>query len=319
MKRVLAIFAILALAATADEATRAKYRHAAEEHAAKGDWHAVGTDVFDMAASDRAYTDAGATMYELTVKYLPVTDERRANNFDAAAALLKIAIQNDKYDVRALTLLSTIYKEKSEHARPEMKETYAGLSKIMHENAVDASERVQRKPGERWTVGFIQDETVTHPIDPDDALVLRRAPFTIRVLTMTPRTAVQINAAASDINIRRVRAGYRLVEDCETKERIPFCLGSEFAEGNRNEAKRLNVDPEGAHWVYYESYADHRWSKITREGSFLYILDRDIANLSGTPIEQTTMPRLYITVLHRTYDKGVLTEDEIRRIPIRFR
>ena len=130
---------------------------------------------------------------------------------------------------------------------------------------------------------------------------------------------MQINAFTSDINFKRVRAGYRPLEDCQGKERIPFCLGSEFAErGPHNPAKRLNVDADGAHWVDYTSRDDNRWSKVSRDG-IMYVLDRDITNLSGTPIEQTTMPRLYLTVLQRRYDDGVLKEDEIRRIPIRFR
>ena len=49
---------------------------------------------------------------------------------------------------------------------------------------------------------------------------------------------MQINAFTSDINFKRVRAGYRPLEDCQGKERIPFCLGSEFAErGPHNPAK----------------------------------------------------------------------------------
>ena len=101
MKRLLAIFAILALAAAS--------RRTIEEHAAKGDWRAVITDAFDLAATNR--TEAAAALYDVTIKYLPETDERRANNLDDATALLKIAIQNDKHDVRALTLLSTIESE----------------------------------------------------------------------------------------------------------------------------------------------------------------------------------------------------------------
>ena len=78
---------------------------------------------------------------------------------------------------------------------------------------------------------------------------------------------MQINAFTSDINFKRVRAGYRPLEDCQGKERIPFCLGSEFAERGAAQSRQS----------------------------------------------------LYLTVLQRRYDDGVLKEGEIRRIPIRFR
>ena len=46
---------------------------------------------------------------------------------------------------------------------------------------------------------------------------------------------------------------------------------------------------------------------------------RDVAFIGDTPIEKTSMARLLLTFVARDNDGGVLREDEIRKITIRFR
>ena len=51
----------------------------------------------------------------------------------------------------------------------------------------------------------------------------------------------------------------------------------------------------------------------------MWILDRNVTSLGDTPVEQSTVPRLYLTILQRGYNDGVIHEQSIRRIAVRFR
>lgn len=308
---------VLLFAGTDDPSgSRARARLTAEEHARKGEWLEVMDDMRAMAGSQSlsaaAPRDAGVTLYELLMKYETPDNQRRRILLEVAEGHLREAIRRDRDDLPARKVLPLVLKERLRiEESPVSREAVAFMLKIAEEQLVDAQKVVRLQPGETWGVALIQDDTAGHPTDDDGTLVLRRAPFTIRVLS-TDKSLVEINAADTDVNFKRVRDGYR-DEECSGKVRIPFCSGSAFPET----AGRLNVDPDGAHLVFVTE-SENRWSKITPDG-LMWILDRDVTSLGDAPVEQGTVPRLYLTILQRGYDDGVLHERAIRRIAVRFR
>ncbi|HXH37523.1 MAG TPA: hypothetical protein VNN08_02765 [Thermoanaerobaculia bacterium] len=303
-------------------ADRTVYRLLAEAHARRDEWGKTFDDIQAMSktGSDRAASirDAGNALYDVVVRTNSLPDDRRAATLELADHYFQIVNRDYGRDAEALKYHALILEERARLATsPVTKELIQSELKTARAMLVEANETLHLKANETWGVGLIQDETVEHPSDPDGAVVLRRAPFTIRVMS-TSNSPVEINGADSDVNFKRVRAGYRVLEDCAGKERIPFCPGSNYGESPGNPNKRLNVNPDGAHYVDAPSPSASRWSKMSRSG-ILYVLDRDVAQLGDTPIEKTASPRLYLTILQRRYDDGVLKEDEIRRIAIRFR
>ena len=308
---------VLLFARTDDPSvSREKARITAEEHARKGEWLEVMDDVLAMARSESlgaaAPSDAGVTLYELLMKYETPDHQRRRILLEVAERHLREAIRRDRDHLPARKHLPLVLKERLRvEESPVSREAAASMLKIAEEQLVDAQKVVRLQPGQTWGVALIQDDTVEHPADSDGTIVLRRAPFTIRVLS-TDKSLVEINAADTDINFKRVRDGYR-DEECSGKVRIPFCSGNAFPEV----AGRLNVDPDGEHLVYVTE-SENRWSKITPDG-LRWILDRDVTSLGDAPVEQSTVPRLYLTILQRGYNDGVIHEQAIRRIAVRFR
>ncbi|HEU4887742.1 MAG TPA: hypothetical protein VFV49_07650 [Thermoanaerobaculia bacterium] len=316
MKIAISLLVLLFARTDDPSVSREKARVTAGEHARTGEWLEVMDDVSAMARSESlgagAPSDAGVTMYELLTKYETPDNQRRLILLGVAERHLREAIRRDRDHLPARKYLPLVLKERLRiEESPVSRESVASMLKIAEEQLVDAQKVVRLQPGETWGVALIQDDTVEHPADNDGTMVLRRAPFTIRVLS-TNKSLVEINAADTDVNFKRVRDGYR-DEECSGKVRIPFCSGSAFPDV----AGRLNVDPDGAHLVFVTE-SENRWSKITPDG-LMWILDRDVTSLGDASVEQSTVPRLYLTILQRGYNDGVIHEDAIRRIAVRFR
>ena len=166
-----------------------------------------------------------------------------------------------------------------------------------------------------WDILLIQNGAVVPP-DEGGVINLNRAPFTIRLRSQRKYIPLQLNALEDDTTFKRIQPGFRMHEDCQGKTLPPFCAGTAMAEDDFNIAKRLVLSKGNVHYIYYTSDKEYRWSRVdTRAGIF----DRDVALIGDTPIEKTSMARLFLTFVARDNDFGVLREDEIRKITIRFR
>ena len=165
-----------------------------------------------------------------------------------------------------------------------------------------------------WDILLIQNGAVV-ALDGAGVGNLKRVPFTIRFKSQK-NVPLMLNALEDDTNFKRIQPGFRMAEDCLGEPLPPFCGGTGMAEDDFNSAKRIVPSKGAVHSIHYTSDTDHRWSRVDPRAG---IFDRDVAFIGDTPIEKTSMARLLLTFVARDNDDGVLREDEIRKITIRFR
>lgn len=104
-----------------------------------------------------------------------------------------------------------------------------------------------------WHVEVVQDSSVR--LRDNGAVVLRPAPFTLRVILPEP-LAVELNVLDNNANFLALADSIPLDGGC-------FGSGMGMAEGFFNESEDLMVEEQGCHFLYYNGPADHRWSSAT--------------------------------------------------------
>lgn len=137
-----------------------------------------------------------------------------------------------------------------------------------------------------WAVEIVQGGAALPEVNA--AVGLPRAPFTLRVHMPAP-APLKLNVFNTDQNFQALQPGFGFTDDCL----LALCTGMDVAEERLNPGAELFVDVELTHYLYYQAPDDHRWSRVELAGGDA-VLERDVAVLSGIPVEQTTDPALYL-------------------------
>jgi hypothetical protein len=161
-----------------------------------------------------------------------------------------------------------------------------------------------------WSVEIVQGGAALPEVA--GAVALARAPFTIRV-SMAQPIAVKLNAFNTDQNFKVLRTGYVFMPDCMDA----LCTGMDVAEERLNPDRDLFVDPQLTHYLYYLGPDDHRWSRaeVTDQGA---TLERDVARLTGAPIEQYAEPALYLLLLANPANEDLIDPGELKTLVLNF-
>jgi hypothetical protein len=161
-----------------------------------------------------------------------------------------------------------------------------------------------------WSVEIVQAGAVLP--EANSTVQMARAPFALRLRMAVP-APVKLNVSTTDQNFQALQPGYVFTEDCL----LALCTGMDVAEERLNPGQVLFVDAELTHYLYYSAPDDHRWSRVElteREA----VLERDVAILNETPIEQTADAALYLLVYLEQDNPQQIDPGELTKVMLLF-
>ena len=262
---------------------------------------------------------AGEIAYQLISTRYKETSPARTEMLQRGEAVLARALQRNPENLDALLAMNALLLDRARNeTNPERQ---AALMKQLEEVRGRSRALLERKkaladprPISRdWGVTILQGG-YSESANVTTTMHLQRAPFTIEVSAPAP-SPVGLNVLDSDAVARGIHEGFRIPDDC--KAIVAFCPGTAFAEDDRNVRRALNVAKDGYHYLNYDSETDNRWSRVKKTIAG-YTMARDVAVLDDKPLEATSFCRLFLTIVRRNNDGGVLRADEIIRIVLQF-